>query len=477
MRLIFKPSFFFKPNNHIMNRKPKSLLIIGLLMILPLWAFSQERAGEGAGIGELTNQYTCKIQGYTIKVYRPAHVPANANTRQIHVETHAISFYARWPELSVLLQYPALVIDYQNLGMQNIPPYEYCDRNGYTIVDENAWYVQTQNPNNYTGYTNDLDGSNLDTANRNWLVTVFNQYKVQHHIDEIPSGCVEGCLDNSGHVPDDPDDGVFPGGYTLADGAVEDWDFDEFFFGGSGTTISVGGVIARPSEGFNRPGSSSCLTGFDASLYLPLMRRNRITLGVNVSGAYHDHGGVYCWGSGSVSASDLTDPIPMDHGQSELRFHEGDVYSQTRIQGGAGLQLNVNLTRRFMISAIARAGYMNINQSAYSIIQHNRIGDGDIAFNLLQLPETDHSSFYYSPGLRLGFAPGRYVQFWTGIDYTFGGSSTYEYQGFVPHGEPNDQGFYSFDAIRSGETRSQSAESDNTFLGISAGISFLLWSR
>ena len=456
-----------------MKRNVTSLLIIGLLMTLPSGVFSQERAPEGAGIGELTNQYTCQIQGYTIKVYRPAHVPANANTRQIHVETHPRSFYARWPELSVLLQDPALVIDYQNLGMQNIPPYEHCDRNGYTIVDENAWYVQTQNQNNYTGYTSDLDGVNLDTAERSWLVQVFNQNKVQHHLDEIPSGCVEGCRDNTGHVPDDPDDGNVSGGYTLADGAAEVWDFDDFLFGGSEPIISVGGVIASPSKGFNRPGSSSCLTGLDANLYLPLFRRNRITLGVNVSGAYHDHGGLYCWGTSSdVSAIDITDPIPIDHSHSELRFHEGDVYSQTRIQGGAGLQLNLSLTRRFVISAIARAGYMNINQSAYSIIQHNSIGDGDTSFALLQQPEADHSSFYYSPGLRLGFTSGRRVQFWTGIDYTFGGSSTYEYQGFVPHGEPNDQGFYSFDAIRAGETRSQSAESDNTFLGISAGISF-----
>ncbi len=461
-----------------MKKTLTSLLITGLFMIIPFWVFSQERAAEGSGIGELTNQYTCKIEGYTISVYRPAHVPANANVRQIHVETHAISFYARWDELSPMLQVSSLVIDYHNMGMQNIPPYEYCDRAGYKIVDENAWWVQTQNPNNYTGYTVDLDGINLDTAERGWLVHVFNQNKVQHHIDEIPVGCVEECRDNDGHVPDDPGDNGGPGGYTLADGSVEEWDFEDWLFGGSGPVISVGGVAASPAEGFNRPGSSSCLTGLDAGLYLPVLRRNRITLGVSVSGAYHDHGGLYCWGSGSsVAAIDLTEPIPVDHGDSELRFHEGDAYSQTRIQGGAGLQLNLNLTRRFVISAIARAGYMTINQGAYSIIQHNRIGDGDFAIALLQQPETDHSSFYYSPGLRLGFTPGRLVQFWTGIDYTFGGSSTYEYQGFVPHGEPNDQGFYSFDAIRGGETRSQSAESDNTFFGISAGVSFRLWSR
>lgn len=459
-----------------MKRKNPFNVTLFFILFLPAYVFAQ--APQGGGIGELTNQHTCQIEGYTIKVYRPAHVPSNANTRQIHVVTHAISFYARWAELSVLLQYPGLVLDYQNLGMQNIPPYAYCDRNGYKIVDENAYYVQTQNPNDYTGYTGDRDGVNLDTADRAWLVQVFNQYKLQHHIDEIPVGCVEECLDNTGHVPDDPDDGVFPGGYNLADGTVENWDFDDFLFGGSGPTISVGGVMARLPEGFNRPGSSSCLTGIDASLYLPLFRRNRITFGVNVSGAYHDHGGVYCWGSNSeVSAMDLTDPIPVDHGHSELQFHEGDVYSQIRIQGGAGLQLNYNLTRRLMISAIAKAGYMNISQSAYSIIQHSSIGDQNISFALLQMPETDHSSFYYSPGLRLSFAPLRYVQFWTGLDYTFAGSSTYDYQGFVPHGELNDQGFYSVDAIRNGEIRSQSAEADNTFWGISAGISIQLRSR
>ncbi len=460
-----------------MLRKLKTLIAASLLISIPLWAYTQERAPDGAGIGELTNQYTCQIHGYTIKVYRPAHVPGNSNVRQIHVETHAISFYARWNELSPMLQVTALVLDYQNLGMQNIPPYEYCDRNGYKIVDENAWYVQTQNPNNYTGYTSDLDGVNLDVADRPWLVQVFNQYKVQHHIDEVPVGCVEGCLDVDGHVPDDPGDGPSPGGYTLADGAVEEWDFEDWLFGGSGPTISVGGVMASLAEGFNRPGSSSCLTGVDASLYLPLLRRNRITLGVNVSGAYHDHGGLYCWGSGGVSAMDLTDPIPIDHGHSELRFHEGDVYSQTRMQGGAGLQVNLNLSRRLMISAVALAGYMNISQSAYSIIQQSSIRDQDISFALLQQPESDHASFYYSPGLRLSFAPGNLVEFWTGIDYTFAGNSTFEYQGFVPHGEPNEQGFYFADAIRNGAVRSQTAETENTFLGIGAGISIRLRTR
>ncbi len=423
------------------------------------------------------NQYTCQIEGYTIKVYRPAHVPANSSTRQIHVETHAISFYARWTELSVLLQYPGLVLDYQNLGMQNIPPYEYCDRNGHTIVDENAYWVQIQNYKNYTGYTGDRYGINLDVAERAHLVTTFNTYKVQHHLDEIPIGCLEDCLSNDGHVPDDPDDASRPGGFTQADGVVEPWDFNGSSFGGSNPTITLGGVIARPSEGFNRPGSSNCVSGVQAGLYLPLLRGNRINLGFLVSAAYHDHGGVYCWGSGGVDASELSEPIPIDHGHSEVRFHEGDDFSQIRMQGGAGLQLNINLSRRVMISAIAQAGYMNIQQGAYSIIQHNSIGEENLSFALLQQPETDHSAFYYSPGLRLGFMPGRYVQFWTGIDYTFGGVSTYEYHGFMPHGETNAQGAYSADAIRTGEMRSQTAESDNTFLGISAGIAIRLGSR
>ncbi len=458
-----------------MFKKPKSLLITAMLLSMPLWVYTQ--APEGSGIGELMNQYTCQIEGYTIKVYRPAHVPANSSTRQIHVETHAISFYARWTELSVLLQYPGLVLDYQNLGMQNIPPYEYCDRNGYKIVDENAYWVQIQNYKNYTGYTGDRYGINLDVAERVHLVTTFNTYKVQHHLDEIPIGCLEDCLDGTGQIPDDPDDASRPGGFTQADGVVEPWDFNGSSFGGSGTIISVGGVIDMPLEDFNQAGSSSCLSGLQADLYLPLLRGNRITLGVLFSGAYHDHGGLYCWGSGSVSAIDLADPILIDHGQSELSFHEGDDYSRTRKQGSAGLQLNVNLTRRFMISAIGQAGYMNIHQKAYSIIQHSSLRDENISFALLQQPETDHSSFYYSPGLRLSFMPGRYVRLWTGIDYTFGGTSTYEYQQFIPHGALNDQGFYSIDAIRNGETQLQSAESENTFLGISAGISIGLRPR
>lgn len=460
--------------------KRKSILAITLILLLLPAVHIHAQAPQGAGIGDLTNQYTCQIEGYTIRVYRPAHVPSNSNVRQIHVETHAKSFYARWTELSVLLGYPNLVLDYENLGMQNIPPYEYCDRNGYTIVDENAFYVQIQNDKNYTGYTNDLDGVNLDTAERAWLVQVFNQYKVQHHLDELPVGCLEGCLDQGSYEPDDPGEPIRPGGYTLANGAVGTWDFleDPTSVGSGGPIISVGGATARFREGFNRPSSSGCIGGLTADVYFPLLQLRRTSLGMRAGLAYHDHGGVYCWGSGNtVNAMDVSSPIPVQNGQSEVEFHQGDSFSQAIIQGGLGVQLNFHPGNRLMVSAIAEAGYLNIEQNPYSIIQHVSLRESDHSFMLMAQEKINISSIYYSPGLRLTFKPGRFLHFWTGVAYTFGGSSTYENQVFTPNGGPNDQGNYFLDSILSGEVRSQSVESDNTYLNISAGISIGLRSR
>jgi hypothetical protein len=198
-------------------------------------------------VGELTNQYTCMIQGYTIKVYRPAHLPENTSARQIHVETQPISFYARFPELAPL---QPVLISSENMGFQ--PLKKYCDRNGLYIIDQNAYYVTIQNPNNYTGFTGDLANANLDLATREHLVVTYNMYKQQHHIDEVPVGCKEGCVDLDVGDPGSTGGTTPGGGYTTADGEYVEWDFANDLFGGSGPTIGVGGVIHRPAEDLNR---------------------------------------------------------------------------------------------------------------------------------------------------------------------------------------------------------------------------------
>lgn len=440
------------------------LLTAILILRAPGPANAQERAPEGAGVGELTNQYTCMIHGYTIKVYRPAHLPANTSTRQIHVETHPISFYARFPELAPLG--PTLMSS-ENLGFQSVKTY--CDRNGLYIMDQNAYYVTVQNPNNYTGFTGDLGDVNLDLATREHLVITFNMYKQQHHIDDVPVDCKEGCADIDVDDPGDSGGTTTPGGgYTLADGTFVEWDFANDLFGGSGPTIGVGGVIHRPAEDLSGPGTLTGSNGLTVEVYFPFSKPGRLTTGVNISGTY--------LANRLEPNVSFFEPIFFTRQESvATSLHAGDSYSQVTRKAGVGLQVNYVVGRRLMFTALARGGYMDISHSPFTLIQRSRFGDQTQEFVLVHQQELDYSSAYFSPGLRLGFLISRNLQLWTGADYLYGGQVEYHRARFMPAGHTDDQGGYPLDALLSGQLVSEEpVQSPNNGLRISAGISFRL---
>ncbi len=438
------------------------LIPLFILIMAPLYSPAQERAPTVEGVGELTNQYTCMIQGYTIKVYRPAHLPENTSTRQIHVETHAISFYARFPELQPL---QPVLISSENLGFQSVKTH--CDRNGLYIMDQNAYYVTIQNPNNYTGFTNDLGDVNLDVSSREHLVTTYNMYKQQHHIDVVPVGCKDGCVD---YDVDDPGDsgGSQPpgGGYTTAEGEYVEWDFADGLFTGSGPTIGFGGVIHQPAEDLNSTGTLTGSNGFKVDIYFPFSRPGRLTTGVNISGTY--------LANRLEPNVSIFEPIHFTRQESvSTSLHAGDTYNQVTRKASLGLQVNYIPGRRLMLTALARGGYMHIAHSPFTLIQQGNFGDQTQEFVLVHQDELDHSSVYLSPGLRLSFLISRNFSLWAGADYLYGGQVEYQRSRFVPAGHTDEQGDYPMDALLSGQVLKQEPiESLNNALQLSAGISF-----
>ena len=221
--------------------------LCGLTLILASsTAIAQGRAAAPDGdAGEILATHVCPIHGYVLHITRPAGYPPGASERVIQVEKMNMHFHAIWNEVSTLVDnHPPNNIDYHQLPQNPGADGErYCVRTGHMIpTDTNVYQVSLAHANNYNGSTSVFADNNLELAPLINVIQSYNTHRDQG--DPLPPTCNYGCLDDSGAVPNDPDDGFDPDRYTSAEGVQEQWDFlnpDDDDEGGN----TVGGTV-RP---------------------------------------------------------------------------------------------------------------------------------------------------------------------------------------------------------------------------------------
>lgn len=141
----------------------------------------------------------------------------------------------------------------------------------------------------------------------------------------------------------------------------------------------------------------------------------------------------------------------------------------------AGPQLNINI-KKLSFSPIVDAGYINMTENAYSVIQTTEINGASETFTLFNQAEINTKGLTLSPKLRLAYTFGR-IGIWAEGHYTIGGSSKIETSYLSPNGQSDTSGFYKFDLVKEGTMNSQTTKTKYCSMGVNAGIMISLGKR
>lgn len=457
-----------------------------------------QNADAVAGLAEdprvVISSSTCPVEGYTITLSRdPGTGTGVSEKRYLGVDGNRISFYATASQVNLLTNSPGVPLPggapkVSNLGVdeyvsvsnvENIDPLKkYCDKNKVNIIQNGSPIYKVSmgsNHQEWSGLVTITSGSNLDAAFTSFLVKTYNDKRGFVGQERVPQRCVSACKSGgSGGGGTGPD--VGPTTWVDAAGVEHDWFKDTINTGGIGGNPVIGDTILHESislvagvvsnsfgDDVSNAGYVNQSFGGHLGLYVPIISKKPVSVGVYVSGDYltsnkdgfrHEPAGFEVNGMPStVKASS-----------------EGKI-KQSIMMLGAGPQVNFSLGRKISLSTIIQGGVASFKQSGFSFTQEFKEGDATIPVDIFNQKETKSTNFFWTPGLKISYAITSKIGIWAEGNYVTGEMEAN--QSRINPGEPrNDDGKYSFGQVNA----AKQVEGINKFnlkgAGVGVGIRF-----
>jgi hypothetical protein len=243
--------------------------------------------------------------------------------------------------------------------------------------------------------------------------------------------------------------------------------------------VSIGGGLNQPNTTAQSKINALKSMVVSGNIFLPITAGNRTnkrrattSFGVNAGLQYHS-------GFGNYSTNGYTGYNIQ--GQSTGPAVAAQSAGSPKSSGfvlEAGPQLNIHI-KKWMVSPIINAGYINLAQKAMAVVQtstfRDTTGTKTTTYNLYNQAATKIKGLVLTPKLRLSYF-GRQLGFWMEGSYTFGPSVTTNATVFRPQGIANPAtGFYAIDQMALGTNIAVPSERFKyKYVGFQWGISWLI---
>ena len=228
--------------------------------------------------------------------------------------------------------------------------------------------------------------------------------------------------------------------------------------------VYIGAGSNSPSTKVKDDAYATNTVGFDANVFVSLIKKKNFSFGINAGGEYfssnkENHGTLPA--AFSVSGS-TAESIHDDSGR--------DVDWGFII--GVAPQVNFFMGKHIIISPMIELGYMSMTSKGFSVIQTTNIDGTLYNFTLLSKTETKTSGLAITPKVRLNYMFTKNIGMWVEANYTMGPTIKNTVSTFIPEGNPDNNGQYEFDQLQNGTTKTEIRQTKFGSFGVHVGVMF-----
>ena len=234
--------------------------------------------------------------------------------------------------------------------------------------------------------------------------------------------------------------------------------------------IYIGAGSNSPSTTVKNDAYVTNTIGFDANIFIPIIKKKNFSFGFNGGGEYF------------INNNDNAPSSPnafhvIGETSSTVAVTSLGSSKNSGFKLGVAPQVNFFIGKRIIISPMIEAGYMNMTNKSFSAVQTTNLDGNLYNYTLLSKTETKTSGFALIPKVRLNYMFTKNIGMWVETNYTVGPTVINSISTFIPQDTPDENGQYNIFQLDNGTTTTVQTKTKFSSFGVHAGLLFSIFDR
>ncbi len=240
-------------------------------------------------------------------------------------------------------------------------------------------------------------------------------------------------------------------------------------FGGS-IMLYIGAGSNSPSAKVKNEAYVTNTVGFDANVFVPIIKKKKFNFGFN-------GGGEYFSGNNDNAPSLPTGFHVVGETSSTVAVTSSGSSKNSGFKLGVAPQVNFFIGKRIIISPMIELGYMSMTIKGFSAVQTTNLDGTIYNFTLLSKNETKTSGLAMTPKIRLNYMFTKNIGMWVETNYTVGPTIKSSVFTGLPEPNPDENGQYTIDQMMNGTIKTEIRETKFGSFGVHVGVVFSIYDK
>ncbi len=229
--------------------------------------------------------------------------------------------------------------------------------------------------------------------------------------------------------------------------------------------IYVGAGSNSPSTKVKNEAYVTNTVGFDANVFVPIIKKKNFSFGFNGGGEY--------FSSNNDNAPSSPNAFHVvGETSSTVAVTSSGSSKNSGFKLGVAPQINFFMGKRIIVSPMIEAGYMKMTNKGFSAVQTTNLDGNPYNFTLLSKTETKTSGLALIPKVRLNYMFTKKIGMWVETNYTLGPTVKSNITTLLPEPEPDENGQYNIEQMTNGTTKTEIRETKFSSFGVHVGVVF-----